>query len=382
MGVELVLDKLQTAGLSDDAYKIILVPESVISSHTTALKQRYKETRISSEELISRAEELAPDTSTYLMFIILSTIMATGGLLLNSAATVIDAMVVSPLIGPAISASIGTVLNDRKLASRGIKLQVVRILLAIAVAAVIRILLRNSIIVSPDLNIAKIPQIAERTDLTFISFFLALCIGIAGALSVIRSEGATLVGVAIAIALNPPAAASGLGFAWGLPNVAITVAVLLLVNLLAINVAALIMLWISGFRPKGMREAKYAQTAVFSHLIFFALMLCLLSTTFALATYSSVETNLIKKQVKNEMTVMLEESEYANISLSISTVMVDYDATDPLLKKPVDVSITINRKSYQQVPKDLASKADARLTKVTGENINLRISFVEMQTTP
>jgi uncharacterized hydrophobic protein (TIGR00341 family) len=271
IGVELVLEKLRKAGLSDDAYKIILVPENVISSHTKTLKQRYSGTRISREELILRAEELASDTSTYLAFIILSAIMATGGLLLDSAATVIGAMVVAPLMGPAISASIGTVLNDRKLASRGIKLQVVGLLLAIATAAVIGILLKNSVLVSPNLDIAKIPQISERTDLTFISLFLALCTGTAGALSVIRSGGATLVGVAIAIALIPPAAASGLGLAWGLPNVAITAAVILLVNLLAINVSALIMLWISGFRPRDMREVKYAQTAVFSHIIFLCL---------------------------------------------------------------------------------------------------------------
>ena len=179
IGVELVLEKLRKAGLSDDAYKIILVPENVISSHTKALKQRYSGTRISREELISRAEELAPDTSTYLAFIILSTIMATGGLLLDSAATVVGAMVVAPLMGPAISASIGTVLNDRKLVSRGIKLQVVGLLLAIAVGAVIGILLKDSVLLSPDLDITKIPQIAERTDLTFISLLLALGTGIA-----------------------------------------------------------------------------------------------------------------------------------------------------------------------------------------------------------
>ena len=142
------------------------------------------------------------------------------------------------------------------------------------------------------------------------------------------------------------------------------------------------MLWISGFRPRDKREVKYAQTAVFSHIIFFALILILLSITFALATYTSVETNLIKKQVNNEMTAILEDPEYANINLSISKVMVDYEASDLLLKKPVDVSITINRKSYQQVPQDIANKADARLTNVTGKEINLRISFVEVQTFP
>lgn len=382
IGVEQVLKRLRKAGLSDDAFEIVLTPETVISSHTKALKQRYSGTRISREELISRAEALAPDTSTYLAFIVLSTIIATGGLLLDSAATVIGAMVVAPLMGPAISASVGTVLNDRKIVSRGVELQIIGLLLAITVSAVIGILLKDSILLSPLLDIAKIPQIAERTNPTFISLFLALGAGIAGALSVIRNGGATLVGVAIAIALIPPAATSGLGIAWGLPEVVIPAAVLVLVNLLAINVSALIMLWISGFRPSDMKKVGYTRAAVISRIIFFVITLALLSTSFFLATYASVQTDSIKKEVNNEMTAILEDPEYANVNLSLSTVTVDYGASDLLLKKPVDVAITINRRAYQQVPQDLASKANARMTNVTGKDINIKIGFVEVQTSP
>jgi len=259
IGVELVLEKLREAGLSEDAYKIVLTPETVISSHAKKLKQRYSGTLISREELLSRAEALAPDTSTYLAFIILSTIMATGGLLLDSAATVIGAMVVAPLMGPAISASVGTVINDKKLVSRGVELQVVGLLVAIAVSAIIGVLLKGSIFLPINLDISQIPQIAERTNLTFISLFLALGAGIAGAISIIRSGGATIVGVAIAIALIPPAAVSGLGIAWMSPEVAIPATVLVLVNLLAINVSALIMLWISGFLPSDMREVGHTR---------------------------------------------------------------------------------------------------------------------------
>ena len=199
----------------------------------------------------------------------------------------------------------------------------------------------------------------ERTNPTFISLFLALGAGVAGALSVIRSGGATLVGVAIAIALIPPAATSGLGIAWGLPEVAIPATVLVLVNLLAINVSALIMLWISGFRPSDIKEVGYTRAAVASHIIFFVLTLTLLSTAFLFATYASVQTDAIKKEVNNEMASIIKDPESKNINLSISEVTVDYGASDLLLKKPVDVAITINRRAYQQVPQDLASKADA-----------------------
>ena len=67
--------------------------------------------------------------------------MVTGGLLLDSAATVTGAMVVAPLMGPAISVSVGTVINDKKLVSRGVELRVVGLLVAIAVSAIIGVLL-------------------------------------------------------------------------------------------------------------------------------------------------------------------------------------------------------------------------------------------------
>lgn len=216
IGVEPVLARLRKAGISEDTYTIVLPTETVVSKRIEALKRRYSGTRISREELLARAEDLAPENSTYLAFLILSTVIATGGLLLNSAATIIGAMVVAPLMGPAISASVGTVLDDRRLASRGIKMQVGGLLLAIAIGAFIGILLKESILLPPGLDIRDISQVAERTSPNFLSLFLALGSGIAGAISIIRNSGSALVGVAIAIALVPPAATSGLGLAWGL----------------------------------------------------------------------------------------------------------------------------------------------------------------------
>jgi uncharacterized hydrophobic protein (TIGR00271 family) len=291
-------------------------------------------------------------------------------------------MVVAPLMGPAISASVGTVINDKKLVSRGVELQVVGLLVAITVSAIIGVLLKGSIFLPINLDISQIPQIAERTNLTFISLFLALGAGIAGAISIIRSGGATIVGVAIAIALIPPAAVSGLGIAWMSPEVAIPATVLVLVNLLAINVSALIMLWISGFRPSDVREFGHTRSSVVSRVIFIVIILGLLSTSFALATYTSIQTGTIKKEVNDEMTAILIDPEYASVNLTLSTVTVDYGASDLLLKKPVNVAITINRRAYQQVPQDLASKAGSRLTNITGKDINIKIGFVEVQTFP
>ncbi len=382
IGVEPVLARLRKAGISEDTYTIVLPTETVVSKRIEALKRRYSGTRISREELIARAEDLAPENSTYLAFLILSTVIATGGLLLNSAATIIGAMVVAPLMGPAISASVGTVLDDRQLASRGIKMQVGGLLLAIAIGAFIGILLKESILLPPGLDIRDIPQVAERTSPNFLSLFLALGSGIAGAISIIRNSGSALVGVAIAIALVPPAATSGLGLAWGLPGVAIAAAVLVLVNLLAVNVSALLMLWISGFRPAGTEAIGRARSSVISHAVFLLFAIALLSVALGLVTYSSFETSLVSQEASAEMTAMFKEPEYADEGLTLQGVNVDYKPTDLMLNNPVNVSILVGRQAEQVVPPDIAQKASSRLEKVTDKNVSVRVGFVEMQKFP
>ncbi|AKB67843.1 hypothetical protein [Methanosarcina mazei] len=64
VGVEPLLDKLRKAGVSEDTYTIVLSPEMVISKRIAALKKRFPDQRISREELIARAEDLAPPAST------------------------------------------------------------------------------------------------------------------------------------------------------------------------------------------------------------------------------------------------------------------------------------------------------------------------------
>ncbi|MHC1754468.1 MAG: TIGR00341 family protein [Methanosarcina sp.] len=382
IGVEPVLERLRKAGISENTYTIVLAPETVVSTRIEALKQRYSGTRISREELTARAENLAPETSTYLAFLVLSTVIATGGLLLDSAATIIGAMVVAPLMGPAISTSVGTVLDNKKLASRGIKMQVGGLLLAIAIGALLGILLKESILLPPGLDIREISQVAERTSPNFLSLFLALGSGIAGAISIIRGAGSALVGVAIAIALVPPAATSGLGLAWGIPGVAIAAAVLVLINLLAVNVSALIVLWISGFRPAEAEAVGRARSSVISHTAFLVLAIALLSVALGLVTYTSFQTTLVEQEINGEMITMFEEPEYAETGLTLEGVAVNYRPADLLLNEPAQVSVLVGRRAGQEVPPDIASKAGTRLTEATGKDIRIRVGFVEAQSFP
>ncbi len=380
IGVEPVMARLREAGISENTYTIVLSPETVVSSRLEALKKRYSGLRISREELIARAEDLAPATSTFVAFLVLSTVIATAGLLLDSAATIIGAMVVAPLMGPAISTSVGTVVDERELASRGVRLQVIGLLLAIAVAAVIGSIMKGTLLLPPGLDIREVGQIAERTTPNFLSLFLALGSGLAGGISIMRGSGSTLVGVAIAVALVPPAATSGLGLAWGLYEVAAEAAVLVLVNLLAINVSALILFWLSGFRPAEKKAVGRARAAVISRTAFLAISIAFLSIVLALVTYTSFQAALVEQEVNQELEKMFKEPEYAEAEFILGeSIEVDYGPSDFLLGEPVDVTFLVGYQAGQEIPPDIGRVADDRLKEATGKEVKITLGFIVAQ---
>ncbi len=380
IGVEPVMARLREAGISENTYTIVLAPETVVSARLEALKKRYSGLRISREELIARAEDLAPATSTFIAFLVLSTVIATAGLLLDSAATIIGAMVVAPLMGPAISASVGTVVDERELAARGVRLQVIGLLLAIAVAAVIGTIMKGTLLLPPGLDIREVGQIAERTTPNFLSLFLALGSGLAGGISIMRGSGSTLVGVAIAVALVPPAATAGLGLAWGLYDVAVEAAVLVLVNLLAINISALILFWISGFRPAEKKAVGRARAAVISRAAVLAISIAFLSIVLALVTYTSFQAALVEQEVNQELEEMFKEPEYAEAEFILGeSIEVNYGPSDFLLGEPVEVTFLLGYQTGQEIPPDIGRVADDRLKEATGKEVKITVGFIVAQ---
>ena len=372
-GVEPVLDKLYAAGIKEKSYTLIMPTETVVSERIGTLKDQYRGYRISRDELVARAEDLAPASSTFFIFLIVSTLIATTGLLLDSAATIIGAMVIAPLMGPAISASVGAVLADSNMTSRGVKLQVTGLLAAVMAAAVLGLLLKETVFLPP-VDIRTIPQILERTSPNFLSLFLALGSGVAGAVSIIRGAGSSLVGVAIAVALIPPAATAGLGLAWGHPGVVLTAGVLVLVNLLAINLSALILLWLAGYRPEKGEQSKQARRAVRVRIATIVLGLVLLSVVLGAVTWASFEVGAVTNSAHTETEAMFDSGQFGD--LTVESVSVNYNVDEVLLENPATVTVVVAHSPNAQLPADLAQRIDDRLTKTTGEDVVVDVEFV------
>ncbi len=143
----------------------------------------------------------------YYMMLFLSAVISTLGLLAGSAAAIIGAMIVAPLMGPIIGMAFAITMGNRRLLKRSGLSVVTGALLTVGSAYLI-----CSIVGLNTLN----PEILARTRPTLLDLVIGLAAGAAGAFAKTRREVAdALPGVAIAVALVPPLSVIGIGLANG-----------------------------------------------------------------------------------------------------------------------------------------------------------------------
>ncbi|UTF55004.1 TIGR00341 family protein [Natronosalvus rutilus] len=338
--VESVLDELRDVGIDEDSYTVIIEAETVVSEKYDALEERYAQNtaRISREELQAQAKDLTPRFSTYLVMTVMSVVVATAGLLLDSPAVVVGSMVIAPLIGPALGASVGTVINDRALFRRGIKLQAIGLGIGIVTAAVFAFAARTTGLVSPMLEIFEISEIQGRLSPDILSLVIAIGAGVAGAWTLTAGTSAALVGVMIAAALVPPLGVVGIGIAWGLPNVALAAGVLVLVNMLVINITSLAVLWYKGYRPENWFQQDEARVTTKKRAVVLVVMIVALSSILGGVTYDTYRTGTYEEDVTNDVAAVLDSPEYADLTLIDVTI----EYTDPVPpRQPERIVVTV-----------------------------------------
>ncbi len=199
---------------------------------------------LSTEEQLEVREELIADAqpgTNYFVMIILSSIIATLGLLLDSPAVVIGAMLVAPLMSPILGFSMGIVLGEVRLIRTSLESVLKGFIASVVVALLIGLL-------SPFKEMT--PEILSRTQPTLLDLFIALASGMAGAYAISRKDvSAALPGVAIAAALAPPLSAVGVGVATGNAQVAGGALLLFATNIITISLAGVIIFTLLGIHP-------------------------------------------------------------------------------------------------------------------------------------
>lgn len=156
----------------------------------------------------------------------LSSIIATLGLLSNSAAVIIGAMIVAPLMGPIVGMAYSTAMGNRRLLRRSSFTVLKGVLLTIGVGWLVTSIIGLETVDS---------EILSRTKPTLIDFGIAMAAGAAGAFAnTRRSISSAMPGVAIAVALVPPLSVVGIGLAQSEGNIAFGALLLFLTNLICI----------------------------------------------------------------------------------------------------------------------------------------------------
>ncbi len=375
--VEPVLERLRDAGIDERTYTVIVAAETVISRRFETLEEEYAreseraEDRISREELQAKAADLASGLRTYVLMTVISAVIATAGLLLNSPATVVGSMVIAPLIGPAMSAAIGTVVDDEAMFRRGVRMQVIGVGVAVLSATLFAAALRSLALVPPGLNPLDLAEVAERLAPNVLVLAVAIGAGIAGIVSLMTGVSATLVGVMIAVALIPPAAAVGIGIAFGIPRLVVGAGVIVAVNVLSINLSALVVLWYNGYRPQQWFREDDARAALVKRVGVLVVAIALLSVFLGGVTYESYVASTTETDIRNAV-----GDELAAIDGGMELLELDVQRSGTVPPLSTDrVVVTIGAPPGTTID-GLAARLDEQIEAVTGDRVDVEVRVV------
>ncbi|WP_084105701.1 TIGR00341 family protein [Demequina sp. NBRC 110056] len=196
-------------------------------------------------------ETVRSQYTRFWLLLILASSIATAGIVANSTATVIGAMIVAPLMRPIQGTMLATVLGDRRQLLRSIGLMVAGAAAAMGVGFVL------GLIVVQEVTAQTNDQIASRVSPGVVDLFAALATGAVGSIALVRSDiSDTLPGVAIAISLVPPLCAAGLALESGEPGQAFGAVLLFVTNVAAILATGALIMAIYGYSKLRLLESE------------------------------------------------------------------------------------------------------------------------------
>ena len=171
------------------------------------------ESRVPRTELYEARIASSKPSLGFFILLISSAVIATLGLISNSTAVVIGAMIVAQLMDPIFSLAFGLAVSDGRLIRRS----------AVTVGFGVLAVVGTASLISWGLGVSYVQsQITGRTSPNLIDLGIAIAAAVAGSFSMTRKQlSNSIAGVAIAVALVPPLCVSGIGLTLGSEMVAV-----------------------------------------------------------------------------------------------------------------------------------------------------------------
>ncbi len=245
----------------------------------------------------------------YAALLTVAGLIALFGLLENSAAVIIGAMLISPLMNPILAAALALLLGDGKLGRRS------AIVLVLSVSAVVAVTCVAAFVIP--LKQAT-PQILARTTPNLLDLFIAFLSGLAGTLALRGGSVAMTIlpGVAIAVAVVPPLSVVGYGLSTHQGSIAGGAFLLFITNLVAIVISAVVVFRLIGFQPR--REAEQGRWKLRYRLGISTLVLVLLSIPLFLTLRQAAIEIAVKSRLQRELKASFKADEASVSDLSFS----------------------------------------------------------------
>ncbi len=296
-----------------------------------------------------------PDQSDRLVrfavMLILSAVIATGGVLADSTAAVIGAMIIAPLMTPIMAAalSIST--------ARGARFSRSLTVVLAGVATVIILSMLMGWLGIGELTLDGNSQVQSRVSPNLRDMVIALASGLAGAFAVTRPQvGDALPGVAISISLVPPLCVTGLSIAAGDWGYAAGSGLLFATNFVAILVAGSALFLMVGFGTVRVAEAKEADKKRNLRRVWVAMVL--ICIPLAVTSYNVAQTQILTIRINSAVDEWVEGTGWAKYAVRVTS--------------PADATITVAGSG----PRPSAEELVAGIEEKSGRQVTVVVNYV------
>ncbi len=295
--------------------------------------------------VLGHVEENSRWSFGYLFYVVTSAAIAIFGLLQNSPAVIIGAMLIAPLMGPIMGMGFSLATFDFRAMKRAAKALALGSLVAVLFTALI-------VFISPIKTLTS--ELAARTQPNLLDLGVAFFSGLAGAYATIREKHGTIVGVAIATALMPPLATVGFGIATGSARVTGGAFLLFMTNFMTIAFTTTIVARLFGFGHfLSPRQGRWQAIGI---IVSFALLATPLALTLMNLAHETRRTSEISGIIA---------AAYGDAA-TVDELTVNYDGD------PVDVrSVVIAPRLLND---EQITALSARIDKAAGRKANLRLT--------
>ena len=289
-------------------------------------------------EVLDELKQSSSPNLDYFLLVFLSCNIATFGLVTDSAAVIIGAMLIAPLMSPILGLSLASVVGRRQMFQRGVIALLEGALLSVALSTLLSWIGR----ILPFGVLTTLPhEVLIRTNPNPFDLMIALAGGAAAAYALAQPHlSAALPGVAIATALMPPLCTAGIGFSLGELQVASGALVLFLTNLTAISFGGIIVFVSLGFRPYAAQLKVYGvrRSVLVSAVLVLIVMIPLVISTVRFVNQASYDQS-VRDTIQAETTSLFPSAQVVSIDVNEENGVLKVDLTIRAYSQP----------TYQQV---------------------------------